>query len=175
MSIDVGATVRCDNEKNNCKKRFHPECARKANLSLEKKEIEVPQLIGGYLVAEPQEVQVIYCEKHRPLKLRGLLESKDKADREEIVKFCRTIENIYQINVSELKGFKEYQRQQLADIAAIESLPMAQPSKKKKQNQPEIEADPFLQQVEEMKKIIPTTKHFVYVERKEYIARDLKN
>lgn len=167
--LDVGSTVPC--EKSSCKKRFHPECARKANLSLETKEIEVTQMCGSFLVAEPQEVQVIYCEKHRPLKLKGHLESRDKKEREEIYKFCKVIEKTYQINVAEQNAFKESLAQQQQQEAAAELAASTQSTKKKnKPPQPEMEIDPWLKQVEELKKKIPTPQHLIYLERKEAFA-----
>lgn len=61
----------------------------------------------------------IYCEKHTPLKLKRLLENKEKKYQEEIIKFTRTIEKYYETYNSEhrikciqiaktKKSFKKY-------------------------------------------------------------------
>lgn len=46
----------------------------------------------------------IYCEKHTPLKLKRLLENKEKKYQEEIVKFSRTIEKYFETYNSEHKA-----------------------------------------------------------------------
>jgi hypothetical protein len=45
---------------------------------------------------EEKQPHVIYCEKHTPLKLRRIFESKDKKYREDIIKFCRATEKYYE-------------------------------------------------------------------------------
>lgn len=46
---------------------------------------------------------LIFCEKHTPLKLKRILENKEKKYQDEIIKFTRTIEKYYQTYNSEHK------------------------------------------------------------------------
>jgi bromodomain and PHD finger-containing protein 1 len=87
-----GAIINCD--KGQCKKAFHPECARRAKLFLDVREVENTQQMG----------YAIFCEKHTPLKLRRTLETKEKKYRDELTKFCKSIEKYYFTYVHELKG-----------------------------------------------------------------------
>ena len=38
---------------------------------------------------------LIYCEKHRPLKLKRILENKEEKYKEEIIKFLKLVEKYY--------------------------------------------------------------------------------
>lgn len=54
----------------------------------------------------PQEKthHVIYCEKHTPLKLRRILENKEKKYKEEIFKFYRSIEKYYDTYTKDIES-----------------------------------------------------------------------
>jgi len=86
-----GTIVNCD--KGQCKKAFHPECALRAKYFLDVREVDTSQL--GYF---------IFCEKHTPLKLRRTLETKEKKYRDDLTKFCKSIEKYYFTYVHEVKG-----------------------------------------------------------------------
>lgn len=79
-----GACVRCARPE--CNEAFHPECARRANVFMEVRNTD-------------KLAYLIYCERHTPLQLRRNIEQKDKKYKEEILKFCRSIDRVRESNI----------------------------------------------------------------------------
>ncbi|EAS02021.2 PHD zinc finger protein (macronuclear) [Tetrahymena thermophila SB210] len=92
----AGSCVQC--AKTKCMEAFHPECARRENIYMEIRNTD-------------KLAYLIYCERHTPLKLRRLLEQKEKKYKEEIIKFCRSIERSREFRKKERNTKKERDRQ----------------------------------------------------------------
>mgnify|MGYP000887147802 CR=1 FL=1 len=165
-----GATIHC--EKNGCKKRFHAECARRANFSLETKEIDHAQVVGDFMVMNRKSAYVIYCEKHIPLKLRRLLEAKEKKEKEEISKFCKAIERIYQAYLAEQKTARLYSSEYRIDPAMADVEIPSLSSSKKKKPKGDGDNDQFMQMIEELRWKVPESKHIIYLDRKQSFVPD---
>jgi bromodomain and PHD finger-containing protein 1 len=73
-----GAVLQCQHGR--CHSAFHPECGKAYFTNTRDK--------TGY-----DEVS-IYCSVHRPLKLRRMIESKEKKYVEEIYAFCKTFQHV---------------------------------------------------------------------------------
>ena len=71
----IGCCVQC--AKGKCQVAFHVECARLAGFAMET------------IITDEDTMHVIYCEKHRPLKLRKNIEEDKKQVEEEIMNFCK--------------------------------------------------------------------------------------
>ncbi|KAL4493484.1 hypothetical protein ABPG72_007492 [Tetrahymena utriculariae] len=89
-----GCCIQC--AKGKCSASFHPECARRAGLSLEVRHLE-------------KVTHLVFCQRHTPLKLRRILEQKEKKYKDEIQKFCRSIEKYNETYFNEYKA-KEKQK-----------------------------------------------------------------
>jgi hypothetical protein len=86
-----GAVITC--AKSNCKKVFHAECARQSGYYLESKENEQGQFVYH-----------IYCDKHIPLKLKRIIESRENKMREEIERFFKAVEKYYVLLLNKPKN-----------------------------------------------------------------------
>ncbi len=75
----VGCCLQCG--KGKCQTAFHAECARLAGLYMEFSNFK-----------EEGTSNIVYCEKHRPLKLRKAIEQTHKRSEEDVVGFCRLID-----------------------------------------------------------------------------------
>ncbi|OMJ68301.1 hypothetical protein SteCoe_34289 [Stentor coeruleus] len=71
-----GACLQCEHGR--CQAAFHPECGRIFFTYTRNK--------TGY------DEMGIYCASHRPLKLRSVIEGKDKRSVEDIISFCKAFE-----------------------------------------------------------------------------------
>lgn len=166
--LAAGATIQC--EKTGCSKYFHPECARRSMLPLETKEsdpLTVSEPIGG-----KKPLYVIYCETHKPLKLRRLLETKDKKEKLEITDFSKAIEKNYQAYLVELRNAQAYANRHQPEQNGMEIENSMATSLRKKKSPNEDPVDPFLKEVEALKKKIPATKHLIYLDRKQEVSTD---
>ena len=152
-------------EKNGCKKVFHPECARRAKLSLEAKEMNHSQIVGGVMVASPKLCYTIYCDKHTPLKLRRVLESKEKKEREEILKFCKALDRCHQAYISEQKAAMLYQNEYSASYEEVPEILKSNSAVKKKKSRPEQETEEFLEQLTYWMSRIPADQHLINLEQ----------
>lgn len=151
--LDAGATISC--ERTECTRLFHPECARRANLVLEIKEVDPEKAMAEHYHPGRRQILVIYCEKHTPpLKIRHFLETKARKEKEEIMKFCRVVERNYQLHGPEQKPAGPHVKEVHDPMHALLAK-----KKKKKQRQ---EAA-FLKEVEEWKKKLPRTKHLINI------------
>eukprot|EP00826_Nyctotherus_ovalis_P020439 TRINITY_DN16418_c0_g2_i5.p1 TRINITY_DN16418_c0_g2~~TRINITY_DN16418_c0_g2_i5.p1 ORF type:complete len:506 (-),score=107.70 TRINITY_DN16418_c0_g2_i5:260-1654(-) len=80
----AGYCVQCS--KGNCHIGFHVECARLAGLHME---FVLNDVESG--------VNLVFCERHRPLKLKRELEAARKKWTEDVVKFCDTVNKCVEI------------------------------------------------------------------------------
>lgn len=76
----LGACIQC--ARGQCQASFHIECARRAKIYME-------------MGAGSGKRYLLYCEKHAPLKIKRVIESRLKGMQEQIAKFCRVIEKYY--------------------------------------------------------------------------------
>ena len=121
---------------------------------LEIKDIDLEKTAGEYIHPNRRQIFVIYCEKHAPpLKIRHVIETKQRKEKEEIVKFCRAIERNSQSHVLDQKS------------AANHLKSHHDPSLAKKKKAKKKQDSHFLQQIETLKKKYPATKYFIKLKR----------
>ncbi|CAD8138294.1 unnamed protein product [Paramecium pentaurelia] len=103
----AGMCIQC--ARGNCQTGFHVECARRSGIFLTQ------------TIVNTKPDYQIFCQKHVPLKVKRILESKQRLYEREIIDFFRAYEKCKSVHkkskqrVKKTKSLKEAQQQELQD------------------------------------------------------------
>lgn len=125
----------------------------------------------------------MFCECHTPLKLRRTLESKEKKQREDIYKFCKTVEKYYNYCSSNKKPPKKQpviakpktEEKERVERAGGNKANQKQKNKLLKETMATNSSQLFLNLVEEWRRKVPSSLYTITLAKMRHTIKDDEN